>query len=245
MICRGCNLERKPIKMHIIPESFFREIKADDSQLRMYTNAEGKHNKRSPIGVYDEKVLCADCEKKFQIYDAYADKLLIKSEPTEEIYIGKKAGFLLKNIDLKLLKLFFMSILWRASISKQDFYAKINLGNKLEEKLKNLIWNEDLGDTHDFSFVLAKFDKGDVKTIFDPHPERWDNLKYYRFYLGDYILYIKADSQKTPSDWEKFIPTDNTLVVVSRGEIKDSNEFKIIKSVLRPQDSKPTQKFSL
>ena len=233
MICCGCYLEKKPIQMHIIPESFFRAIKSDNDQLRIYTNVAGKYSKRSHIGVYDKEVLCADCEKKFLAYDDYASKVLIQNELYEEIHLKRKIGFLLKDIDYKRLKMFFMSVLWRASVSKQGFYSKVKLGEKLEKQLKNLIWNNESGSKHDFSFVLAKFDKGDVKTIFDPHPERWDNLRYYRFYLGDYILYIKADSQKTSSEWEKFISADNTLVVVSRGTIENSNEFKVIKSVLK------------
>lgn len=215
--------------MHSIPEAFFKELNKDNSVLRIHTNVKGKHKKKAPTGIYDINLLCYECEQKFQKMDNYAIKTLIHDGPKEEIYQHSKIGYIFRNIDNSQLKLFFMAVLWRASISKQEFYAKVNLGKKLETKLKNLIWNESCGEKNEFSFFLAKFEKESATTIFDPHPERWDNVKYYRFYLGEYIVHIKADSQKTPAKWEKFIPSDDVLYIVSRGDLETSKEFDIIK----------------
>lgn len=230
MICRGCEKEKKLIKAHIIPESFFRGLRGGEIAPQIHSTTEGVHPKRSPIGIYDKEILCHECEQKFQELDDYGNHVLIEREADlEPLTRGSKiAGYRIRSINNDKLKLFFLSILWRASISNHYFFSKVAL-NRLENSLKNLIWNSDPGGPHDFSFVLAKFEGDGIgRTILDPHQERWFGIRYYRFYLYGYVLYIKADSQKTPSKWAKFIPNDDNLFIVSRGTMEKAKELSIL-----------------
>ncbi|MEM5535116.1 hypothetical protein WNY58_01810 [Neptuniibacter pectenicola] len=235
MICKGCNQDKKLVKAHVIPESFFRELRADEKTLKLISNVEGVHTKKAPIGVYDKDILCRECEDKFQTLDDYAAKLLIDNSEIEELKQNSSVvGYKIPKVDYGLLKRFIISLLWRASISKHGFYSKVNLG-ALEEKAKKLIWEESPGEKEEFSFVLAKFDdEGTIsKAMLDPHQERWSGKRYYRFYIGGFVLYVKADSQVTPEQWAKFIPSDDNLYVVSRGKIEQSKEFPVLLSGLK------------
>ncbi|MCU7845329.1 MAG: hypothetical protein KZQ93_15980 [Candidatus Thiodiazotropha sp. (ex Monitilora ramsayi)] len=235
MICKGCNQDKKLVKAHIIPESFFRDLRADEKTLKLISNVEGVHTKNAPIGVYDKEILCRDCEGKFQVLDDYAAKVLIDNAAIEELkQHGSLVGYKIPDVDYELLKRFVISLLWRASISKQGFYGKVSLG-ALEGHAKKLIWDESPGEKDEFSFVLAKFDdEGTIsKAMLDPHQERWFGKRYYRFYIGGFVLYVKADSQATPEQWAEFIPNDNNLFVVSRGEIEKSKEFSVLLSGFR------------
>jgi len=230
MICKGCNQERKLVKAHIIPESFFRDLRAEEKTLKLISNTKGVHTKRAPVGVYDKEILCKECEDLFQEVDDYAAKILINDESHEELKEhGKVVGYRIKDVNYEMLKRFVISILWRASISNHFFYSKVNLG-PLEKKAKKLIWSKSSGDTHEFSFVLARFDNTGTasKSMLDPHKERWSGRRYYRFYIGGYVLYVKADSQTTPKEWVDFIPSDNNLIIVSRGNIENSKEYPIL-----------------
>ncbi len=229
MICKGCNTDRKLVRSHIIPESFFRDLRGDEDTLKLVPTEKGKFVKRSPIGVYDEEILCSECEKIFQEVDDYAAKKLLQEKNFEEIKDnGELIGYKINDLDVALFKRFVISVLWRASISSKEFYRNINLG-KIEDQAKQLIWRKSAGHPHEFSFVLGKFiDTGTIsKSIFDPHPEVWFGRRYYRFYMGGFVLYVKADSQLTPREWAHFIPTDNSLIVISRGNIINSTEFSI------------------
>lgn len=236
MICKGCGEDKKLIKAHVIPESFFRGLKDGDKAPRIHSTEDGVHPKKAPIGVYDQEILCFDCEQVFKKVDDYGYKVLIKEEDNLETleHDGKIVGYRANNIDYEFLKLFFLTVLWRASVSKHYFYSGVNLG-ALEKKLKDLIWKNSSGDNHDFSFVLAKFEgDGVARTILDPHQERWFNVRYYRFYLYGYVLYIKADSQKTPLHWEKFISTSNEdLIVILRGAMEYSKEYPVLASAVQ------------
>tara|TARA_R110001599_G_scaffold350254_2_gene580030 strand:+ start:13222 stop:13941 length:720 start_codon:yes stop_codon:yes gene_type:complete len=230
-ICKGCGKDEKLIKAHIIPESFFCGLRDGQKPPKMHFSDKGSYPKKVPIGIYDKEILCFDCEQIFKSIDDYGNQVLLKKESDLEplVQSGNIVGYLKKDLDYSKLKLFFMSILWRASVSNHDFYSNVKLG-KLEKTLKGLVWDNHSGSLHDFSFVLAKFvDNGGDRAILSPHKERFFGISYYRFYLYGYILYIKADSQKTPERWTKFISQkNNTLAIVSRGLIENSKEYPVI-----------------
>ncbi len=206
MHCRGCGEDKKLVKAHIIPESFFRTMKADSERIFQVIDKfekEWQHKKRIPIGVYDKEILCNDCERKFQLFDDYGFKILFESKRTEIKINGEIAFYKTDKIDYKLLKLFFISVIWRASISKQLAFASVNLG-KLEDIAKSHIWNDEPGSPDDFSFQLTKFidtDNEYEKAMLAPERIRFYGVNYYKFYLCGYILLIKADSRGTPDKY--------------------------------------------
>ncbi|MGF1694455.1 hypothetical protein L4C54_02130 [Vibrio lamellibrachiae] len=239
MKCKGCGESKKLIKAHVIPESFFVSMKSSSKPLRLITNTSGVYPKKSPIGVYDQNILCRQCEDKFQQIDDYGYRVLIGEEDkqTPQYDEAQLVGYRINKVDVSKLKLFFISILWRASISEQQFYSKVKLGS-LEDKAQKLIWDGKSGELDDFSFVLAKFDDvsdGVSRTLMDPHPESWFDVNYHRFYLYGYILYIKTDVKETPSEWKPFISHDDNLIVISRGRVEDSKEFPILVDTIRMQ----------
>ena len=230
MICRGCGNDEKLVKAHIIPESFFVGLRDGEKPTKIISNTPGVYPKKSYIGVYDENILCRKCEDQFNDLDNYGCRVLIQNESQHEKLHqnGKLVGYRINDIDYEKLKLFFISVLWRASISTIYFYKDIDLG-PLENKAKTIIWNRTIPNIHEFSFVLAKFDDdGAGRTILNPHPERWFGANYYRLYLYGWILYIKADSQKTPEKYAKFLPEGNSLIVVSRGNMAKAKEYSLM-----------------
>ncbi len=52
------------VKSHIIPESFFRDVDKAKTGLRVYSSKPDEFPKRSPTGVYDDEIVCEECEKK-------------------------------------------------------------------------------------------------------------------------------------------------------------------------------------
>lgn len=199
MICQYCGEDRKLIKAHVIPEAFFRRLRDGQAPPRMLTNKENEYPKRMPIGVYDNSILCEACETRFGVWDTYAQELL-GMEPKGASRIAKEgvlAGYEVEDYRYDLLKLFFISLLWRASVSGHTFYSKVKLG-PLEHIAKGFIERKDPGTPEDFSVTLAKFDHLLGETILDPHPEKKEGINYYRFYLGSYVAYIKADKREAP-----------------------------------------------
>jgi len=63
--------------------------------------------------------------------------------------------------------------------------------------------NSDPGIPESYSILLAKFPK--PLGILDPHNERLTEVNFCRFYLAEYVAYIKIDNRPTPEPFTDFI----------------------------------------
>lgn len=97
--CQGCGLERKLIKAHAIPESFFVKMRSEHGAPKIMTDLKGVYPKKSLIGVYDEQILCRECEDKFQTVDDYGQQILLQQDGDHEKLMvgGKVHGFGVKG----------------------------------------------------------------------------------------------------------------------------------------------------
>ena len=232
MNCRYCGEDKKLIKAHVIPEAFFRRLRVDQDPPRLLTNKENEYPKRAPVGVYDSEILCETCEVKFGDWDNYAQYLLGEElrNCSPITANGNIAGYEVTTYDYELLKLFFISLLWRASVSVHPFYSKIKLG-PYEAKAKQFLEQRNPGSADDFSVTLAKFDHPLGETIFDPYPEKWDGINYYRFYLGSYVAHIKTDKRIVPEPHSLIILAPNRSLVIIKRNFERSKELPLIKKI--------------
>ena len=230
MYCKGCGENKKIIRAHIIPEAFFVGLKSDGKSPLMVAD-ELNYPKRAPIGVYDRNILCHDCEQKFQDLDNYGQQILLKTELQSSAVKGT-VYYKVPNVNYELFKLFFISVLWRASISSQPYYSKVNLG-KFEEIAKNNVWNRVVENSEEFSFALAKFTDDEFGTaMLNPRRLRFSGVNYYIFYLFGFMLYIKVDQRQTPSIFKPLMMKENQDLLVVGKDIFNSKEFKSMHEVV-------------
>lgn len=235
-ICRMCLKEKKLVDSHIIPRSFFEVLRTDERFLEIHSNKKGEFVKKSPIGIYDQ-IVCLECEKLFQTYDEYACKILLNSaENIQEIKNGEEhIASVIKNYDYNNLKLFFISVLWRASVSKNIYFEHVKLG-PYEEIFCKMIINGNSDEEDIFPSVISKFKNESVgeKFILDPRPVRIDNIKFYSIYLGSgYKIFVKVDKQKMPEELEKIsIKKSKPLYLVMDG-FNNSREMDILIKLIK------------
>jgi len=123
--CFYCLEEKELCDAHIIPVSFLGDV-VEKGYLEVSTNSE--RTKRSRIGPYDQKILCAFCDGGIGIYDDYAKKLLIDEienykAPNRPVYLVPK-----DRLDYTKLKKFFISLMFRASITSHPIFQQASLG---------------------------------------------------------------------------------------------------------------------
>lgn len=232
MICKLCGENKKLIKAHIIPEGFFRPLRYGSAVPEIHSNINGVFPKRSPIGIYDKNILCEKCDKYIGSWDDYAHQLLIQ-DFSEELAVQKgntKAAYKIDNFDYKRLKLFFLSILWRATISSQPFYSKIQIGPH-ERIIKKMIATENPGKPYDYAVSLAKFSDPNVNAMLDPHKKRFDGINYCQFYITGFVLYIKVDKREPPDFLKELcLKKDPPFWIILR-DLNKSKDGKIIKEI--------------
>lgn len=232
MKCHLCLKDRKLIKSHIIPESFFLPLRSGKRVPVIHSNTPGVYPKRSPIGIYDKSILCSKCDSLIGEWDNYAQQLLLKdfAEDLAVLYGTKKVAYKIDSFNYHKLKLFFVSILWRASISNHYFYKRVKLGS-YQSIARKMIMENDPGSAELFSVVIAKFSNPKVTSILDPHPDRIDGIKSYRFYMTGFVVHIKVDKRNYPALWKKFYIREGHPLWIILKDLHNSKDGQMMKQI--------------
>jgi len=234
MKCKLCGKEKRLIRAHIIPAGFFRRQRQGKGPLRLVTSRAGEYNRRAPIGVYDMTIVCKECENTWREWDDYAQKLLAEEPLNGQVkyHDGQKIAYIVNDFDYNQLKLFFISIIWRASVSSQSFFSRVSL-DLFEKIAKDFIANNKPGNNEDFSVILSKFchPLGKQCTM-DPYRYKNSDVNYYRFYLAGYIADIKVDHKPTPMPLSLVtISEDKPLYILCR-DFRKSKELDLMRQLI-------------
>lgn len=195
-ICKFCNEAKLLINAHIIPESLY-PIDDKGSRMQFILDSKGEPRKKSPTGIYDPNLVCKECEKFFDVGDAYAKELLIdrRSEIKKKITPKGMAYYEYIDVDYKKLKLFFISLLWRAHATSRPEFNAVMLGAKYELLAKQMIKNFDPGSPKVFSVFVVRIEGGMQAAACLQRRVAPDNILVYEFFLFGYVVYIKVDAR--------------------------------------------------
>ena len=143
MNCKFCGQEKKLIKAHIIPKKFYLGIKEDRC---VSINSKTGRYAFQQQGGYDSNILCADCDNHILgefdkegyriLFGDFSKYKYVQVHPQYKIYQIDN-----DNFDYVKLRKFFISILWRASVSKLEEWSNINLGS-YEKKAYEILKGE-------------------------------------------------------------------------------------------------------
>lgn len=229
-------MHRPLIKAHAIPQVFF-DIQPQQgaNTPRLMTNKEGEYPRRAPIGVYDTGILCQECEDSFSDVDGYAAQLLLQQETSFRPLKadGKIEGYEVWDYNYDRLKLFFMSVLWRASASSHLFYAQVDVG-PYEPILREMLIKKDAGEPDNFSVVLWKYDDHPSSTvIFDPFRARYEGINCFRFRLHRYVSWVKVDKRPFPSGIREVQLSKRPPMLVMHSPFAESQDHRLAKALVR------------
>ena len=142
-----CQTSSELRESHIIPSCIFRLVrdKSLDNRFFQVSNRTQQVIQDGP----KEYLLCDSCEQKIARYEKYFKEAIyfsqhgVKIGHTDEVVI-------VNNLDYKKTKLFFLSLLWRMSISSLPEFQIVCV-QETEEKIRNMIRFENPGGNSEFS----------------------------------------------------------------------------------------------
>lgn len=235
MACKFCSEDKKCIKAHIIPNSLYQPIFNDKKGMLLLSNKHKTYPKKQHIGIYDTNIVCEECERLFSKPDNYA-KSFFSADINDDDFIidnNEKIAYIIRNYDYHNLKLFFISLLWRASASTQPFFSNVNIG-PFENQIKDMIERNDPGDENTFSATLTRYDNHLAsRTQLDPFRYKWDGINYYTFYLRGWKCYIKVDQHPAPEIMRDFMAKPNQPLIVLYLNFKESIEINYMKKMAK------------
>lgn len=238
LVCKLTGNIGKPIKSHIIPASFF-EVHNQKYPPLIMGNKSGSFPKISRQGVYDQEIVIQEGEDILKRLDQYGYETLVKNKKDfEPIVLNSEVlGFKLVDYDYARLKLFVLSILWRASVSKKAEFSKVSLGPH-EEIFRKMILDHQPCDPEVYSVQFFIFDEKifELGSALFPAKEKIEEINYYRVYLREFIALVKVDRRKSLKCFSPFIIRPNSALPIVKYNYKGSSEERVIKDILSKND---------
>ena len=201
IVCKLTGFVGAGVKAHIIPRSFY----GLDGESAKIFEIDGVRDleKRSPIGEYDPEIVTEEGERYFSDWDDYAAELLVQRGHPVTVYTAGTETVCLEfgEYDYAKLKLFYMSLLWRADVTNRQLFRKVRLGPH-QERLRQHILDGDPGTAEDYSVIIGIHrDTPDAgHQFFEPHryKDSIDGINGYSFSLGGHQAQIKVDRRPSP-----------------------------------------------
>lgn len=205
-ICKLCGKPEKLIKAHIIPKWAYNDIKKNNHffELKVPVEAGNFKNRKMQDGYKDSNILCKKCDGDvIGAYDKYGKEFFdqdFKSQIKRGIASsGKKRAYIkIQDFDYTKLKLFLLSVLWRASTST---HCSVDLG-KYENLIKNMLLNDNVTDENIFQIILLTWESpktGHVyeKSILGFCKEKNGDAMCYCFTMAGFEVRIKVSKAKS------------------------------------------------
>jgi hypothetical protein len=248
--CRLC-LKEKPLlkKSHILSSFFYGDLQGDDNEMYMVSLDEPSGGKKVHTGEFEGGLLCQECDGSvLSKYENYGkafffgrgdSKPLPGLQHENQIHPdGKLKSTHIKGVDYSKLKLFLLSVLWRASISSRPFFSQVNLG-KHEEAVRQMLLSGNPGSNMDFPSMVSVITDQDNKKIAaglitPPTRFRVGHCISYQFQIGRLVIMFFVSSFGVPDYIQEVTPNNSgeLRVIHIEGEIANRH----MKFVLGGQD---------
>lgn len=211
MKCQFCNQSfPKLVKSHIIPRSFYKTLRDESKPYSIYLEAgkEKNHEKYYQSGIHDAEIVCEACEKLFNPFDTHGYQVLKKTLKTKKIYHdgdGYPCAYFIENADYTKLKLFVLSMLWRAHVSSHKFFSHVNLG-KHANILRSYIADGVATKPNEYGVIFFHYTEQDYSEILiPPWKHKIEGVNVYRFYLPNLVILIKVDQRPIPMPFRRML----------------------------------------
>jgi hypothetical protein len=169
-----------------------------------------------------EYLLCDKCEQQFSKYERYVSQVYYHKE-AKDIQQNDKV-FIAEKVDYSLMKLFQLSILWRASISSLEIFGDVKLGPH-EEILRTMLKTENPGKYYEYGCLQFAVIMDDNKLadglIMPPAFFRIDAFRTCRFTFGGLIWVYLLSSHNNMYRWRDFFLLESGRLTIHKKKFEE------------------------
>ena len=234
MNCALCHRPAELQRSHIIPEFLFRALYDEKHRFHVISTAEAEKNKYQQKGPR-EPLLCAACEQQISQNERYASLAL--SGGIDLGYQFDGPAVIVTGLDYKRFRLFQLSVLWRAGVSRHEFFKDVSLGPH-EEPLRRALLDEDPGPSGRYGCVMcAMVHEGAIQPdlVLQPERIRLSGLSGYRFVFGGLVWIYVVSSHRSIAGVERgFLLEDGRAIILMR-QLGDFDDLVQMGRILQSQ----------
>ena len=216
--CHLCGEEKPLVNSHVIPEFLYAPLyEPNDHRLLVIPARPGKRIQILQEGL-KEKLLCQDCERCLSKWEGYARTLLEGGSTRASMRTESEDHMEISNIRYDQLKLFQLSVLWRASISTLPMFSAVELGEH-SHRLHNMLLRPFPGDSYEYGCIMMtmKAGSGLVDMIRSPDRITIDSVDCIRFLMGGFVwVYAVTQNGRTFPMRNMFLQERGTLVILKQ-----------------------------
>ena len=216
--CRLCQAVAPLSRSHVLPEFLFTSLYDEKHRfIEVVDMLRGKVT-RGQKG-YRERLLCAKCESLLNRYERHARIMFVDPLPPKVSKLRRSYP----NLEYPRLKLFFLSVLWRASISSLDIFKHVNLGPH-EERIRQMVLNGDPGGADAYPTLLwvLNFNGDQLRDfIVEPTHMRVEGRKCYRFVMGGFLIMMFVAGIPAPEPFPQAVLDPSRPVQSLESELGD------------------------
>jgi hypothetical protein len=186
-----------------------------------------------------EELLCEECEGLLSEHENHWKQVFFGSEAVKIERVGNK--FI--GLDYAKMKLFQLSILWRAGISSNFFFGKVNLGQH-EERLRRMILEGRPGRAWEYPCLMSVLlHENEVVSgcIVQPMRIRFAGHTCYRFVFGGLLWVHFASSHAPLSEVMEWVLQEDGTLKMHVDEFQNLRFIREIASKLKNAGKLPSQ----
>jgi hypothetical protein len=221
---------------HVFPEFFYGPTYDESHRFISVSSHPWQKTKPFETGLR-EYLLCKECEQQFSRHETYAASIFRK---TEEYRTPDGRALEIPDFDYLRFKLFGLSLIWRAHISKLHMFGGVNLGPHAE-KIRAMLVTEKPGEPSKYCFTLIKIEGVKIADTIIHAPERVRFRKHIAYFFLAYgyewIFIISSHSNELPEEYP-FVGMKPELVIL----IQKQEEKSFIHEVRRRMGDKLIEK---
>jgi len=198
--CRGPGCSSTAfIDAHIIPRTFAAFIRGDDPKVaNVQLTLHSAKTAFPQLGDYDSGILCGVCDNVLGDLDGYAIEV-VRAFPEAAVKSGR--FYVMPDVDGDRLGKFFLSVIWRASISSRRNFAEIDLG-PYNDVVRDMIFAEaPLSSNTALQVALERLESIhlDPSKLFSiPRPSGLGGRNGFGFMIGGFRVFVKVDKRPLP-----------------------------------------------
>lgn len=198
MQCALCLQEAELRRSHLIPEFLYETLYDEKHRLQVLSLLPERDNWREQKGLR-EPLLCDRCEQRLASWERYVSLLLKGGKPVT--YRTEGRVVCLSALEYIPFRMFQLSILWRAGVSRLLFFSEVQLGSHAEI-LRQLLVAGDPGPPNRYCCVMfgIRHEKeAFTGLIMQPGRTRLYGQVVYRFVFGGFLWAFFVSNQDLPS----------------------------------------------